>query len=450
MQELKEHLEARFSAEYTLPPQNVEAEEAVLGGILLDPDAMARIVDILPSEAFYVTAHKEIYKGALALHLAGRPTDLMHVSTWIHDHHLSDRTGGDNKLAQLLERTVSAINIDRYALLLLDKWQRRRLIQAGNEIVRLGYETTQELDEVINASEQKVFALSHQSKQSSVAELGDTLITCLKKIEQISSGQEIAGLPSGFYDLDAMTGGFGRGDLVVVAGRPSMGKTAIATQVARHVANTEPVVIFSLEMSKEQLGNRLLSGESGVPSEKLRTGRIEANDWISLSNATAVLGSLPVVINDQKNITVSQMASIARQISIQKGGLGMVLVDYVQLMGDSKDNRVQELSRITRQLKIMAGELNVPVVLLSQLSREVESRTNKRPTMSDLRESGSIEQDADLILMLYRDEYYNPSTPDRGIAEVIISKHRNGPTGTVKLLFDGEITQFKNLAQKGF
>jgi replicative DNA helicase len=350
----------------------------------------------------------------------------------------------------LVDNTVSSINIDRYALLVRDKWQRRCLIQAGNEIVQLGYDTSQELDEVINSSEQKVFGLSNQVLNPSATDLGDTLVTCFHNIEQIASGQSLAGVASGFYDLDAMTGGFGRGDLVIVAGRPSMGKTAIATQIARHVTNDQPAVLFSLEMSKEQLGNRFLSSESGVPSERLRTGQLQEKDWINLSSALGMLGSLPVVINDQKTITVSQMSSIARQAAIQKGGLGLIVVDYLQLMGEGKDNnRVQELSRITRQLKIMAGELNVPVIALSQLSREVEGRTNKRPQMSDLRESGSIEQDADLVVMLYRDEYYNPNTPDRGIAEVIISKHRNGPTGTVKLLFDGCLTKFKNLAQRG-
>jgi replicative DNA helicase len=451
MQELKQQLEAQFSSAPMLPPQNVEAEEAVLGGILLDPGAIARVADLLPPDAFYIAAHKEIYKAALALYHAGRPTDLLHLSTWVFDHHLSDKIGGNNKLAELVDRTVSAINIDRYAALLLDKWQRRRLIHAGNEIVQLGYDTSRELEEVTNESEQKVFALSRQSQNNTAtSDLCDTIASCYGRIEQISSGQTAPGIPSGFYDLDAKTGGFGRGDLIVVAGRPAMGKTAFATGCARNVADKEPTLIFSLEMSKEQLGDRFLSTESGVPSERMRTGKLQDNDWAALSDALGTLASLPVVINDQSIITVAQMASIARQVSIDKGGLGMVLIDYVQLMGEGKDNRVQELSRITRQLKIMAKELKVPVILLSQLSREVETRTNKRPMMSDLRESGSIEQDADIVLMLYRDEYYNPNTPDRGIAELIIAKHRNGPTGTIKLLFDSEVTQFKNLAQKGF
>lgn len=449
MRELKEHLELQFSAAPTLPPQNVEAEEAVLGGILLDPNAIARVADFLRPEAFYILAHQEIYKAAIALHTQGQPTDLIHVSNWIRDRAMMTKTGGDCKLAELVDRTVSAVNVDRHALLVVDKWKRRQLIQAGNEIVQLGYETAEPLEEVLNQSEQKLFGISQARKDNNTQELGSTLMSCYSNIELLSTGEKQAGLPSGYYDLDAMTGGFSRSDLIIIAGRPSMGKTAMALSVARHVANTDPVVIFSLEMNKEQLGNRLLSSESGVSSELLRSGRLEPSHWDSLSRALGALAQLPIVINDASLISPTQMASIARQVAIEKGGLGMVVIDYVQLMGDGNDsNRVQELSKISRQLKQMAGELNVPVILLSQLSREVESRTNKRPINKDLRDCGGLEQDADLILMLYRDEYYNPNTPERGIAEVILTKQRNGPVGTVKLLFDAELTKFKNLAKK--
>lgn len=450
MQELREHLELQFSTTHALPPQNVEAEEAILGGILLDPNAIARIIDILPPEAFYMVAHRELYKAAVDLHGAGKPTDLIHISDWISSRGLISTTGGEEKLAQLVESTVSSVNIDRFAMLVVDKWKRRQIIQSGHEIVQLGYETSEPLEEVLNASEQKLFEISHKRTDDSTQELGDTLFSCFANIELLSSGKKMAGLASGFYDLDAMTGGFSREDLIIVAGRPSMGKTSIALGIARHVANNEPVVIFSLEMSKEQLGNRYLSSESGIPSEKLRNGQLNDADWVELSRAIGTLGELPITINDSKTITPTQMASICRQVAIEKGGLGMVLIDYVQLMGEGNDNRVQEIAKLSRQLKQMAGELNVPVVLLSQLSREVEGRNNKRPISKDLRDSGSLEQDADLILMLYRDEYYNPNTPDRGIAEVIITKHRNGPVGTVKLLFDAELTSFKNLAQKRF
>lgn len=452
MDEIREHLELQFSASAAnaLPPQNVDAEEAILGGILLDPEAMERVADVLRPEAFYIFAHQEIFKACIALHTKKQPTDLIHVSNWIRDNGLMTKTGGDSKLAELVDRTVSAVNIDRHAMLVADKWRRRRLIQAGNEIVQLGYDTAQSLDDVLNEAEQKLFEISHARTDENTQDLSSTLVNCFTSIEMLSTGEKEPGIPSGYYDLDEMIGGFSRTDLIIVGGRPSMGKTAIALGIARHVANNDPVLIFSLEMSKEQLGNRLLSSESGIKSERMRSGKLEPDDWDSLSRALGTLSALPVVINDSTLLSPTQMASVARQVAIEKGGLGMILIDYVQLMGSGgEDNRVQELSKISRDLKTMAKELNVPVVALSQLSREVETRTNKRPMSKDLRESGALEQDADVILMLYRDEYYNPNTPDRGIAEVIITKHRNGPVGTVKLLFDAELTRFKNLAQRG-
>lgn len=260
----------------------------------------------------------------------------------------------------------------------------------------------------------------------------------------------LPGIPCGFYDLDAMTQGFQRSDLIIAAGRPSMGKTSFVLNIARNIAafHKLPVAVFSLEMSKEQLVYRLLSSEVEIESGRLRAGRISQNEWEPLGHAISALSQLPVFIDDTPNISVTEMRSKARRLQAEQGGaLGLVLIDYLQLMeGSGSENRVQELSRVTRALKGLARELSVPVIALSQLSRGVESRTNKRPMMSDLRESGSIEQDADLIIMLYRDEYYNPDTPDRGIAEIIITKHRNGPVGTVKLLFEPQFTRFRNLA----
>jgi replicative DNA helicase len=259
----------------------------------------------------------------------------------------------------------------------------------------------------------------------------------------------LPGLSCGFYDLDAMTQGFQRSDLIIVAGRPSMGKTSFTMNVARNIAafHKLPVAVFSLEMSKEQLVQRLLASEVRIESGRLRAGRVSQNEWEPLGHAISTLSQLPMFIDDTPNISITEIRSKARRLQAEQGGaLGLILLDYLQLMDGGSDNRVQELSRITRALKGLARELSVPVIALSQLSRSVESRTNKRPMMSDLRESGAIEQDADLIMMLYRDEYYNPDTPDRGIAEVIISKHRNGPTGTVKLLFESQFTQFRNLA----
>ena len=928
----------------TLPPQNVEAEEAILGGILLDPEAISRIADLLVSDAFYINAHKEIYKTALLLHNQGKPTDLMSVTTWLNDNNLLEKVGGQSKLAQLVDTVVSTVNIDRYAALVIDKYQRRRLIQAGNEIVHLGYDTSLELETVLDRAEQKIFGLSQTTANSGLIPISDTLIDTFQEIENRNEGVTLPGIPSNFYDLDASTGGFQRSDLIIIAGRPSMGKclcaqaeivlsdgeittieeiyrrriaqvltlgndwqfhltqpsgfvhdgikpvfrvttrlgrfidttithpfltikgwqqlgkinpgdriavprqikifgtetlpedqvkllgyligdgcltksspqfinsnpllqtefteavasfpglkirletsqetrtptryvtgdrdsimtnrqifaqrlqvaiksqsisgmqlakalavssslvdswkkgysvpnqetfdrlcdflqlkpeelisyrlayisknskksltlwleelglwgkndhqkiippivfkltrsqislflnrlfatdgwatvlksgqsqigyetvseklarqiqhlllrfgvisalkqrsvkykntrqqawqlditdaqslknfiseigifgkeeaisrvadalankkyktnrdlipveiwqelaklkgneswhnlalragikgysnihvgkralsrerlfqlataldnlslqqlatsevywdeivsieplgykevydltipethnfvandicvhnTSFAMGIARNIAETLPVAIFSLEMSKEQLVQRLLASEAGIESNYLRSGRISQNQWEPLSRALGTLSELPIFIDDSPNQTVMQMRSHLRRLQAQQGGkLGLVLIDYLQLMeGSGSDNRVQEISRITRSLKGLARELNVPVIALSQLSRSVETRNNKRPMMSDLRESGSIEQDADLIIMLYRDEYYSPNTPDRGVAEVIIVKHRNGPTGTIKFLFKPELTKFLNMA----
>lgn len=432
-----------------LPPQNIEAEEAILGGILLDPEAISRVSDRLTPEAFYISAHKDIYQATQKLHSQGKPTDLLSVTAWLSDHDLLTHTGGKSKLAQLVDRTVSAINIDSLAALVMDKYLRRQLIKSGNDIVQLGYETETELPVVLDQAEQKIFSITQKRPQQGLVALSDTLTHTFQDIETHHQGQALPGLLSGFYDLDAKTGGFQRSDLVIVAGRPSMGKTAICLNIARNIAAHYklPVAIFSLEMSKEQLVQRLLASESSIESTYLRAGRLSQTQWEPLAQAIGFLSELPIFLDDTVNITVMEMRSQARRLQAEHGGkLGLILIDYLQLMEGGGDNRVQELSKITRSLKGLARELNVPVIALSQLSRGVESRTNKRPMMSDLRESGSIEQDADLVMMIYRDEYYNNDTPDRGIAEVIITKHRNGPTGTERLLFDPQFTRFRNLA----
>ena len=433
-----------------LPPQNIDAEEVILGGILLDPEALGRVIELLRPEAFYISAHQEIYRAAIALHTQGRPTDLMSVTTWLYDHHLLDKVGGQSRLAQLVDRTVSAVNIDQYAQLVMDKYLRRKLIQVGTEVAQLGYDTGSPLEKVLDQSEQKIFSITQVRPQQSLIATADILTSTFSDIESRSLGLVLPGISCGFYDLDAMTQGFQRSDLIIAAGRPSMGKTSFVLNIARNIAAMHklPVAVFSLEMSKEQLVYRLLSSEVQIESGRLRAGRINQSEWERLGHGISSLSQLPVFIDDTPNISVTEMRSKARRLQAEQGGaLGLILIDYLQLMeGSGSENRVQELSRVTRALKGLARELNVPVIALSQLSRGVESRTNKRPMMSDLRESGSIEQDADLIIMLYRDEYYNPDTPDRGIAEIIITKHRNGPVGTVKLLFEPQFTRFRNLA----
>lgn len=592
-----------------LPPQNIDAEESILGGILLDAEAMGRVADLLSPEAFYLSTHRHIFEAMVDLSRRGNPTDLVTVTAWLRDRDLLDKVGGPQKLTELLDRTVSAVNIDRYASLVAEKYVRRKLIAVGGDIAQLAFDNRQELGQILDAAEQKLFNVTQSDIKQDLVSAEEVLSETFLELESRSMDASVPGLTCDFYDLDTMTQGFQRSDLVIVAGRPSMGKTSFVLNVARNLAeiNNLPVAIFSLEMSKEQLVYRLLSSEAQIETGRLRSGRIGEHEWAQIGSAISRLSTLKVFIDDTPNITVNEMRSKCRRLQAESGGaLGMVILDYLQLMEGGGDNRVQELSKITRSLKGLARELNVPVLALSQLSRGVESRTDKRPVMSDLREcvtgdtlvcladgrrtpiaelvgqtptvismnvqgklvsataevvwevgtkpiyqlttasgykikatgkhriytldgwrslaslevghriavashipqlepaadpwpvevlqnaeltdlansdlfwdevvaidpageapvydltvpgpaswladgvvshnSGSIEQDADLIVMLYREEYYNPDTPDRGISEVLIKKHRNGPTGTVKLLFEPQYTRFRNLA----
>ncbi|MEM1370435.1 MAG: replicative DNA helicase, partial [Cyanobacteria bacterium P01_H01_bin.15] len=388
------------SAQHSLPPQNLEAEESILGGILLDPEAMGRVADSLSPEAFYVGAHREIYQAALVLYSQGKPTDLMAIATWLEDHKRLEKVGGMSKLAQLVDRTVSAANVDRYSSLVLDKFVRRQLIAAGHRIIDYGYDTTLDLEIVMDRSEQEIFRLTQERSQQGLVPIAETLIHTFAEIENLQQETVLPGIPTEFYDLDGMTNGLQRSDFIILAGRPSMGKTALGLGIALNIAKFRklPVAIFSLEMSKEQLAMRILSSETGIESNRLRTGRLNHHEFGPLSESIGTLSEMPIYIDDTASISAMQMRSQVRRLQAETGSqLGMVLIDYLQLMEGSSDNRVQELAKITRSLKGLAREINAPVISLSQLSRGVESRTNKRPMMSDLRESGSIEQDADLI-----------------------------------------------------
>ena len=432
----------------SLPPQNIEAEEIILGSLLFDPNAMGKVIDLLPPEAFYVNAHRQIYEAARNLYFQGQPIDLMTISTWLSDRNLLDQVGGTPKIVSLLDRTVSSANIERYTPLITDKHIRRLLINISKEISELGYDTSKDLDNILDESEQKIFSLTQARVQQGLIAISDTLIDTFTEIQNFQEKIALPGISTDFYDLDAMTGGLQRSDLIIIAGRPSMGKTSFALNIAANVAKQHDlaVAVFSLEMSREQLAMRLLSGEARLESSRLKSGRITEQEMEPLMEAMGTLSELPIYIDDTANATVMQMRSEVRRLQAEKKGkLGLVLIDYLQLMEGSSDNRVQELSRITRSLKGLAREVNAPIIALSQLSRAVEQRTNKRPMLSDLRESGAIEQDADLVMMLYRDEYYHPDTVDQGIAEIIIAKHRNGPTGQVKMIFRSEFTQFLNM-----
>jgi len=433
----------------TITMENIQTEEAVLGGILLDPEAIGRVAEMLQPESFSLRSHQTIYKAVLTLHSQGKPTDLMTVTFWLADQKLLEQVGGQLGLTQLVDRTVSAVNIDQYAKLILDKKTRRDLVSSAYKIIELAEDTSQPLETVIQKSEEQIANISQGKSQQDLVSIGETLIDTFQEIEDRSESKIPPGVPCGFYDLDAMTGGFQRSDLIIVAGRPSMGKTALAVQFGFKIAKKGlPVAVFSLEMSKGQLVQRLLAGEAKIESTRLRSGNIQQDEWEPLTEAISKLAELPIFIDDTSNPTVNEIKKKAQKLQAENDGkLGLILIDYLQLMDGGSENRVQELSRITRGLKGMAKDLNVPVIVLSQLNRSVEQRTNKRPMMSDLRESGSTEQDADLIMMIYRDDYYNPNSSEAGVAEIILTKHRNGPTGTVKLLFDSQFTQFKNMAR---
>lgn len=381
----------------SLPPQNIEAEEIILGSILFDPNVMGKIIDILPLEAFYVNAHRHIYEAARNLYFQGQPIDLMTVSTWLNDHNLLEKIGGTPKIIGLLDRTVSSANIERYVPLVTDKYVRRLLITTAKEISELGYDMTQDLDIILDEAEQKIFKLTQARIQQGLVPISETLIDTFTEIQNFQEKIALPGISTEFYDLDALTGGFQRSDLIIIAGRPAMGKTSFALNIAANIAKHHDlaVAIFSLEMSREQLAMRLLSGEGKLESSRLKSGRITEQEMEPLMTAMGTLSELPIYIDDSGYLTVMQMRSEVRRLQAEKKGkLGLVLIDYLQLMQGSSDNRVQELSRITRSLKSLAREINAPIIALSQLSRAVEQRTNKRPMLSDLRESGCLSGDS--------------------------------------------------------
>ncbi|BBD63036.1 replicative DNA helicase DnaB (plasmid) [Nostoc sp. HK-01] len=440
-----------------LPPQSIEAEEAILGGIMLDPAAMSRISDRLVSDAFYVNAHKDIYQAAQRLYSQGLPTDLLCITNWLSDNGLLFRIGGRNKLATLVDRTVTAVNIDALADLVMEKYQRRQLIKAGTEIVQLGYATEAEFTNVLDEAEQKVYGIASEHSASDLVHISHALANTFTEIEARHAGTVAPALSTGFYDLDSILGGgFRKGRLYVLAARPSVGKSALAGNLALNVAKTGqfPICVFSLEMSIDEYTQRFLSSESGIENNFLERGAISDSQWQPLSGAIAQLSEQQIFINDESCPSLNEIRSQVRRISSHYGGVGLVIVDYLQLMAeaaDSRANMTERVAEISRGLKKLAKDLDVPVLALSQLSREVEHRNDKRPILSDLRSSGSVEQDSDVVIMLYREEMYNPDTPDRGIAELIVRKQRNGPTGTVKLLFDHQFISFKNLSRgRGF
>lgn len=416
-----------------LPPQNIEAEESILGGILLDPEAIAVVSAILPPEAIYIPAHRDIYKAALALHEKGKPTDLMSVTSYLYDHELLDRIGGQGKLSQLVDRTVSAINCDRYAQLVMEKYHRRQLIKAGHDIVQTGYDNTLEVEV---AHDKALGLIDSVAPDSGVAKCYATV----REILDIPGILEPSpGIPTGFPEMDEIGGGIKKQDLTLLAGRPSMGKSSMALQIARNVSEITPVVFFSLEMSKEQLAVRLLCLEAGVDSEKIDKETLSPAEKDRLIHARKVIEELPLVIydNPERKPTPSQMGTFLKKTAKTHGEIGLFLVDHLHEMhgAGTEKNANADLGRIMGDIRSVSRYHGIPPIVLSQLSRACESRQNKRPMLSDLRESGAIEQIADKVWMLYRDEYYNPGSEFAGLAEAICTKYRNGRTGTATLEF---------------
>ncbi len=431
-------------------PYNIDAEESILGGILLDPNAIIIVSNILSIEAFYLSSHQDIYKAALALHNKNKPIDAMTVSTWLADQKLLEKVGGQPKLAQLMSLTVSTVNIDRYSELVLEKYQRRQLIQVGQEIAELGYDTTSELETIFDQSESKVFNLTtNKQDQFQPKSIKDCLAHVVNKLEKGLS----PALPTGLTDLDALIGGLINQDLIVVAARPSMGKSWLACYLANYIADTvkKPVVFFSAEMSIEQLTKRFLAMHTGIDSMRLMYNQIYEDEYERLVAGLCSLKELSIIIDDTpaSELTPTRMRSVLRRIQLEKGQLGLVVLDYIQKLGDrSAANRAQAIGKYSGACKDIAKQFNVPFVVLAQINRGVEGQKNKRPTMADIKDSGDIEQDMDLGLLLYRDEYYNSDTQDFGIMEVIVGKNRNGRTGTCKVIFDPSIGNFTNSKRK--
>lgn len=435
---------------HRLPPQNLQAEQCVLGSILLHQGALVKILEIVTPEDFYRDAHKLIFSAMVVLFEKNEPQDIITVTNILKDRNQLEHVGGPAYLSTLTDIVPVAANITYYAQIIRTKSILRRLILTCTEIASRCFDEQDEIDSLVDDAEQNIFEISRTKSSQDFQALSKIIPETFKRIEKLAEKKElITGVPTGYEDLDRITAGLQPSDLIILAGRPSMGKTALAMNIVQNAAifNKIPVGIFSLEMSKEQLGMRMLCSVSRVDSQDLRTGFIRDPDWPKLARATGILSDAPIFIDDTPAIGVLEMRAKSRRLKAEHN-IGLVVIDYLQLMRgrSSAERREQEISEISRSLKAMAKELNLPVIALSQLNRSLESRPNKRPQLSDLRESGAIEQDADVICFLYRDEIYNKSedNPKRGIAEVIIGKQRNGPTGTVELTFIDKYTTFEN------
>ncbi|MBO8165106.1 MAG: replicative DNA helicase [Brevibacillus sp.] len=432
-----------------VPPQNTEAEQSVLGAVFLSKEALHTAIEILRPEDFYKTAHQRIFQTMLDLYEKGEPVDLVTVTAELQDQKVLEEVGGVTYLTNLASAVPTAANVEYYARIVEEKALLRRLIRTATQIANDGYTREDDVGQIIADAERYILELSQNRNSGGFIPIRDVLMETYERIEFLSQRKgEVTGIPSGYPDLDKMTSGFQRSDLIILAARPSVGKTAFALNVAQNVAARagECVAIFSLEMAASQLVQRMLCAEGNIDAQKMRTGWLDEDDWQKLTMAIGTLSKAPIFIDDTPGITVQDIRAKCRRLQAERG-LGMILIDYLQLIhGRGRgENRQQEVSEISRTLKGIARELNVPVLALSQLSRSVEQRQDKRPMMSDIRESGSIEQDADIVAFLYRDDYYNREAENKNVIEVIIAKQRNGPTGTVELAFLKEYNKFVSL-----
>jgi replicative DNA helicase len=433
-----------------IPPQSIDAEMSVLGAMLMDKDAIGSAIELIEDDYFYRDVHRKIYQAIISLYEKNEPVDIVTLSERLQHNNELASVGGAVYLTTLLNSVPTAANIEYYAKIVQDKALLRKLINVATNIVSIGYEGGDDVSLILDQAEQMIFDVVQKKITREFVPLEAMLHDSFEMIEKLSNRKEhVTGVPSGFVDLDNYTSGFQVSDLIIIAGRTSMGKTSFALNIAMNAAIKArvPAGIFSLEMSKEQLVQRVLCAEARVDASKLRTGYLSESDWPKLTTAAGVLAEAPIYIDDTPSLSVLEIRAKARRLKARHD-IGLIIVDYLQLVRGTttrSDNRQQEVSEISRSLKALAREVRVPVIALSQLSRAPESRTDKRPMLSDLRESGAIEQDADLVMFVYREEYYKPTEENQGIAEIIIGKQRNGPTGAVKLAFLNRFTRFENL-----
>jgi replicative DNA helicase len=442
---------AQASLTAPVPPQNLEAEESVLGAMMLSPGAIGAVSEVLDASDFYRESHAVVYRAALALYAKGEPVDAITLVDELEERSELEGAGGRVRIHELAALVPASANAGHYARIVREMATLRGLIRAGGEICQLGWERPGETTDLVDRAEQVVFDLSQSRVSSEFSHIEELLKDSFERITALyEAGADVTGTPSGFRDLDRLTSGFQPGNLIIVAARPSMGKSGLGLCMAANLAVRAevPTAMFTLEMSKAEVTQRLMCSEAKVESQRLRTGKLGADDWPRLTAACDRLAKAPIYVDDQGSITMMEIRSKARRLKSREPNLGLIIVDYLQLMtsGSNVESRVQEVSQISRSLKVLARDLDVPILAMSQLSRAVEQRHDKRPILSDLRESGSIEQDADLVMFIYRDEYYNDESDQQGIAEVHLAKHRNGPTDTVKLSFLKRYAKFADLA----